>query len=94
MKIVVAPDSFKECLSAGEVAVTLARALRKALPGSSVCEIPLADGGEGTVALLSGRVEDRDALLEAGFHQVVEVSPRDLPLQQAHQPLIQRICHP
>lgn len=53
MKIVVAPDSFKECLSAGEVAATLARALRKALPGSSVCEIPLADGGEGTVAVLT-----------------------------------------
>ena len=38
------------------------------------------------VALLSGRIEDREALVAAGFHPVVEVSPRDMPLREALTP--------
>lgn len=53
MIIVVAPDSFKECLSSREVAEALGCALRAALPGSDILELPLADGGEGTVAVLT-----------------------------------------
>ncbi len=56
MKIVVAPDSFKECLSAVEVTRAIAEGLRAAwaaLPveGESleIVEVPVADGGEGTV---------------------------------------------
>ena len=49
MKVVVAPDSYKGCLSAREVAATMASALRSRHPGWNVVEHPLADGGEGTV---------------------------------------------
>ncbi|MBB2896078.1 glycerate kinase [Pseudomonas sp. AS2.8] len=49
MKIVVAPDSFKESLSAAGVARALARGLRQALPEAEVIECPLGDGGEGTL---------------------------------------------
>ena len=49
MKIVVAPDSFKGCLSAREVADALASALRERHPDWTVVEHPLSDGGEGTV---------------------------------------------
>ena len=35
------------------------------------------------VALLSGRIENRHSLLQAGFSQVVEVSPHNLPLKEA-----------
>jgi glycerate 2-kinase len=48
----VAPDSFKGTFSAQEVAAALARGLRSA--GREALELPVADGGEGTLdALLS-----------------------------------------
>ena len=52
MKIVVAPDSFKECLSAPMVAKTIAQALREMRPDAMVVELPLADGGEGALDIL------------------------------------------
>ena len=53
MKIVIAPDSFKECLSAREVALTLADAIHVRFPSAEVLQIPLADGGEGTLDVLA-----------------------------------------
>ena len=53
MKIVVAPDSFKGCLRAAEVARAVASGLRACCPGAEVVEVPLADGGEGTLAVLT-----------------------------------------
>src|SRR5947209_15290894 len=56
MKIIVAPNSFKGSLSASEAADAIARGVREALPDAEVVEIPVADGGEGTVeALVSAR---------------------------------------
>ena len=52
-KVVVAPDSFKGCLSAQEVASTLTSALRELHPDWEVVGHPLADGGEGTVDVLT-----------------------------------------
>lgn len=49
MRVVVAPDSFKECLSALRVAEAIARGLRRADAGLEVALVPMADGGEGTV---------------------------------------------
>ncbi len=49
MKIVLAPDSFKGCLSAAEVAAIMSSALRELHPEWEIVELPLADGGEGTV---------------------------------------------
>lgn len=40
------------------------------------------------VALLSGHLEERPALLEAGFDRLIEVSPRSLPLEEALQPAV------
>lgn len=54
-RIVIAPDSFKECQSALEVAEALARGVRRAIPGAAIEMVPMADGGEGTVdALVAG----------------------------------------
>ncbi|MEC9085437.1 MAG: glycerate kinase, partial [Pseudomonadota bacterium] len=53
MRIVVAPDSFKECLSAQQVASAIARGWRNAAPEDEIVEIPLADGGEGTTVALT-----------------------------------------
>lgn len=56
MKIIVAPNSFKGSLSAAQAAAAIARGVRQAQPGADVVEIPVADGGEGTVdALVSAR---------------------------------------
>jgi glycerate 2-kinase len=49
MNILIAPDSFKDCLSALKVASALSRGLRKVLPDAQCTLLPMADGGEGTV---------------------------------------------
>ncbi|MFJ1302616.1 glycerate kinase [Pseudomonadota bacterium AL_CKDN230030165-1A_HGKHYDSX7] len=50
MKIVIAPDSFKESLSAEAAARAIARGVQAACPAAQTVCIPMADGGEGTVA--------------------------------------------
>lgn len=51
-RIVIAPDSFKGSATARQVAEAIARGLRRALPAASLCTVPMADGGEGTVEAL------------------------------------------
>jgi len=56
LKIIVAPNAFKGSLSASQAAAAIARGVRAALPDAEVLEIPVADGGDGTVeALVSAR---------------------------------------
>ncbi|MCC7494839.1 MAG: glycerate kinase [Fimbriimonadaceae bacterium] len=52
MRILVAPDSFKDCLPAAAVAAALAAGCRRVVPDATVVELPLADGGQGTTAAL------------------------------------------
>jgi glycerate 2-kinase len=52
MKLIVAPDSFKESLAAREVAAAIARGIRRVQPDAVIEQIPMADGGEGTVDAL------------------------------------------
>jgi len=49
MKIVIAPDSFKDSLSAAGVAAAIAEGLAQALPQAQLLQCPMADGGEGTM---------------------------------------------
>ena len=49
MKIVIAPDSFKETLSAFEVASTIESSFQNVFPEAEIIKIQIADGGEGTV---------------------------------------------
>ena len=49
MKIVIAPDSFKESLPADQVAKAIKRGFEKAIPGVVCSLCPVGDGGEGTV---------------------------------------------
>jgi len=60
MRVVVAPDKFKGSASAAQVAAAIAAGLRRARPDLDVVEMPVADGGDGTVA----------AALAAGFAPV------------------------
>ena len=49
MKIVIAPDSFKDSLSAIDVADAIALGLAEVWPDAQMVKCPMADGGEGTV---------------------------------------------
>ncbi|MGX5089297.1 glycerate kinase [Enterobacter sp. UPMP2052] len=60
MKIVIAPDSYKESLSALEVATAIENGFRDIFPTAEYVKLPVADGGEGTVeamvAATGGRI--------------------------------------
>ncbi|MCV2487742.1 glycerate kinase [Geodermatophilus sp. YIM 151500] len=75
MRVVVAPDKFKGSLGAADVAARVAAGLRSVAPGTDVRQIPVADGGEGTLA----------AAEAAGFRRVpVRVTgPTGRPLDSA-----------
>ena len=53
MRVVIAPDSFKGSIGAAEAARALAVGWRAARPDDELIELPLADGGEGTLAVLA-----------------------------------------
>ncbi len=63
MKIVIAPDSYKESLSALEVATAIEQGFREIWPDADYLKLPLADGGEGTV----------EAMVEATAGRIVHV---------------------
>lgn len=53
MKILIAPDSYKESLPAIEVCKAIKAGFVQVYPEASYTLLPLADGGEGTAAVLS-----------------------------------------
>jgi glycerate kinase len=61
MRVLVAPDKFKGTLTAAEAARAISAGWRRGDPGAEVDEVPVADGGEGTldalVEALDGRTE-------------------------------------
>lgn len=73
MKIVIAPDSFKECMSSPQVAAAMGAAARQRWPGAEVVELPLADGGEGTLEVLANT-------LSAVQHQTTVQDPFGRPV--------------
>ncbi len=52
MNIVIAPDSFKESLSAKAVAENIAIGIKKVFPDANILQIPISDGGEGLLEAL------------------------------------------
>ena len=50
MRVVVAPDKFKGSLDAAGVASALADGVRDVVPDAVCDAVPMADGGDGTVA--------------------------------------------
>lgn len=66
MKIIAAPNAFKECLSAPDVASAIAQGALNIVNDLEVVCIPLADGGDGTTEAL---VAARD-----GSYMEIEVS--------------------
>lgn len=52
MKFILAPDSFKGGMTAKEVATAMERGIRRVYPKAEYVQVPMADGGEGTVQSL------------------------------------------
>ena len=67
MRILIAPDSFKNALSALEVAKSLKRGLQKVIPDAEMELMPMADGGEGTV----------EALIDATQGEIIKTRVHD-----------------
>ncbi|RFP17661.1 glycerate kinase [Duganella sp. BJB488] len=67
MKIVIAPDSFKESLTAMAVANEIEAGFREFFPDAQYVKLPVADGGEGTVqAMIDASGGRRVALKVSG----------------------------
>lgn len=60
VRVVVAPDKFKGSLDAAGVAAAVGRGIRRVVPEAEIVAVPVADGGDGTLA----------AACEAGFERV------------------------
>jgi len=52
MRVAIAPDKFKGSLTARDAAQAMARGALAAWPSASIDQVPMADGGEGTVDAL------------------------------------------
>lgn len=64
MKIVIAPDSYKESLSALEVASAIEAGFREIYPDAEYVKLPVADGGEGTVEAMVAETQGRVVQVE------------------------------
>ena len=70
MKVVIAIDSFKGCLTSKEANEAAAEGIRRAYPDAGIMEVPVSDGGEGYMeafhAAVGGQLEEvtvRDPLM-------------------------------
>src|SRR6266550_4757053 len=73
MKVVVAPNAFKGTLTASQAARAIARGVREVFPDAEVVEVPVADGGDGTVEALvtANRGESLTAKVEGPLGDAV-----------------------
>ena len=76
MRVVIAPDSFKESLSASGVAQAIAEGVRAAIPDAETVCVPMADGGEGSLdaVLAATRGERRSARVRNANNEIVEAA--------------------
>ena len=70
MKVIIAIDSFKGCLTSKEANEAAAEGIRKVYPDAEIVKVPVSDGGEGYMeafhAAIGGRLEEvtvRDPLM-------------------------------
>lgn len=69
MRIVIAPDSFKQSMTARRAAECIQEGFAAVLPDAEYVRIPMADGGEGTVRSLVDATGGR--ILEAEVHDPI-----------------------
>jgi glycerate kinase len=76
VRVLLAPDKFKGSLTAAEVSAAVAAGLQLGRPDVEIVRVPVADGGDGTVA----------AAVSAGFTfvEVATTGPTGLPVQTGY----------
>lgn len=62
MRVICAPDKFKQCCTAAEAAKALATGMLSVNPDAEVIELPIADGGEGTLDALKDAFPERKSV--------------------------------
>jgi glycerate kinase len=72
LRVVVAPDSFGGALDSVAVADAIARGWLRARPDDAVIRIPMADGGEGTLAAVSAALGERAERRPADVHDALQ----------------------
>ena len=55
LHLLIAPDSFKACLSASALAQAMAEGVRSVVTDATLSLCPLSDGGEGLTDVLAAR---------------------------------------
>ncbi len=65
IKILVAPNAFKESLTALEAARSIRKGLRQVLPRARIVEIPIADGGDGTLETVVAGTQGKTIRIKA-----------------------------
>ncbi|TDD54477.1 glycerate kinase [Kribbella antibiotica] len=76
LRVVVASDKFKGSLTSAQVAAAVATGVRRVHPGATVVAVPVADGGDGTLA----------AAVAAGYSLVPvdAAGPTGLPVRSGY----------
>ena len=94
MNVLLAPDSFKDSLSALEACQAMAAGILAASPGAAVVSRPMADGGEGTAQILADRLNGQwvsqrvtgplpEMAVEAGFVWLAQTRTAIVEMAQA-----------
>jgi glycerate kinase len=65
MNVLIALDSFKDALDANAACEAVTRGIIQAMPSASCRTLPLADGGEGTAAILANKLQAEKVTLTA-----------------------------
>ena len=75
MKVVIAPDSFKESLPANQVAEAIKRGFERVIPDAKYLLLPVGDGGEGTVDAIKNSLglEGKVVLVTGPFGDKVQM---------------------
>ena len=77
--IVICPDSFKGSLSASEVTECIAETIQALYPKPKIIKLPLADGGEGTFAILNEYLKESKVFISE-YHFIESAKVIGLPL--------------
>ena len=67
MKFLIAPDSFKECLSAFDISAIIAQAIHQQFPDVQIIQKPMTDGGEGFEEIIINNAGGKHIFCPAHF---------------------------
>lgn len=88
-KIVVAVDSFKGCLTSKQVGIAVEEGIKKVFPFCEVVLLPVADGGEGLLDVLTSVIGGRQIALRAHDPLMDKIETRYIISEDGKKALIE-----